>query len=141
MINVQNLTKKYGTQTVLNIEKLEVPKGQSFGLVGNNGAGKTTFFSLLLDLVNPTTGTITSNAVDVNKSEAWKPFTSALWKRHKIMSQMQNLRQRFLLLPFQLPNDPQSADWKGWRQTLGSLCNSQLQPTSIRTLLSNSAAL
>lgn len=77
MINVQNLTKKYGNQTVLNIEKLEIPKGQSFGLVGNNGAGKTTFFSLLLDLVNPTSGRITSNDVDVNKSEAWKPFTSA----------------------------------------------------------------
>ena len=77
MINVQNLTKKYGNQTVLNIEHLEIPKGQSFGLVGNNGAGKTTFFSLLLDLVNPTTGTLVSNGVNVNQSEAWKPFTSA----------------------------------------------------------------
>ena len=77
MINVQNLTKKYGSQTVLNIEHLDIPKGQSFGLVGNNGAGKTTFFSLLLDLVNPTTGRIISNDIDVNKSEAWKPFTSA----------------------------------------------------------------
>ncbi|MEL6916645.1 MAG: ATP-binding cassette domain-containing protein, partial [Bacteroidota bacterium] len=47
MILSQNLTKTYGSQTVLNIEKLEIPKGQSFGLVGNNGAGKTTFFSLL----------------------------------------------------------------------------------------------
>ena len=77
MINVENLTKKYGSQTVLNIEQLEIPKGQSFGLVGNNGAGKTTFFSLLLDLVNPTTGTLDSNGVNVNQSEAWKPFTSA----------------------------------------------------------------
>ena len=77
MINVENLTKKYGTQIVLNIEQLQIPKGQSFGLVGNNGAGKTTFFSLLLDLVNPTTGTLLSNGVNVNQSEAWKPFTSA----------------------------------------------------------------
>lgn len=77
MINVQNLTKKYGNQTVLNIKQLDIPRGQSFGLVGNNGAGKTTFFSLLLDLVNPTTGIITSNGINVNQSEAWKPFTSA----------------------------------------------------------------
>jgi len=77
MIVAQNLTKKYGAQTVLNIENLEIPKGQSFGLVGNNGAGKTTFFSLLLDLIEPTTGRIVNNEVQVDQSEAWKPFTSA----------------------------------------------------------------
>lgn len=77
MITVQDLTKKYGNQVVLNLEHLEIPKGQSFGLVGNNGAGKTTFFSLLLDLIQPTTGHITSNEVRVDQSEAWKPFTSS----------------------------------------------------------------
>jgi len=77
MIKAENLNKTYGTQTVLNIASLEIPKGQSFGLVGNNGAGKTTLFSLLLDLIQPTTGHITNNDVQVNISEAWKPFTSA----------------------------------------------------------------
>jgi|UniRef100_UPI00404A1CAC ABC-2 type transport system ATP-binding protein len=77
MIVAQNLTKKYSSGTVLNIENLEIPKGQSFGLVGNNGAGKTTFFSLLLDLIQPTTGHIINNDVQVNTSEDWKPFTSA----------------------------------------------------------------
>jgi len=77
MIITENLTKKYGKQTVLNIEHLEIPKGQSFGLVGNNGAGKTTFFSLLLDLIQPSTGHITSNGIQVNTSEEWKPFTSS----------------------------------------------------------------
>ncbi|MCM4161988.1 MULTISPECIES: ABC transporter ATP-binding protein [unclassified Arenibacter] len=77
MISVQNLTKKYGESIVLNIENLEIPKGQSFGLVGNNGAGKTTFFSLMLDLIQPTTGHIANNGVQVDSSEAWKPFTSA----------------------------------------------------------------
>ena len=77
MITVHNLTKTYGQQTVLNIEGLEIPKGQSFGLVGNNGAGKTTLFSLLLDLIQPSSGHIVNNDVQVNQSEAWKPFTSA----------------------------------------------------------------
>lgn len=77
MIATTNLTKAYNGQTVLNIESLEIPKGQSFGLVGNNGAGKTTFFSLLLDLIQPTTGHILNNEVQVNNSEDWKPFTSA----------------------------------------------------------------
>lgn len=77
MILVENLSKTYNGTTVLNIENLEIPKGQSFGLVGNNGAGKTTFFSLLLDLIQPSTGFITSNNVKISESEAWKPFTAA----------------------------------------------------------------
>ena len=77
MIKVSNLQKIYNNTTVLNIPELEIPKGESFGLVGNNGAGKTTFFSLLLDLIRPTQGSITSNNIRVDESEGWKPFTSA----------------------------------------------------------------
>jgi len=46
-------------------------------LVGNNGAGKTTFFNLLLDLIKPTTGSVINNNIQVNKSEDWKPFTGS----------------------------------------------------------------
>ena len=77
MINIENLSKVYGKHKVLDIDHLNIPKGQSFGLVGNNGAGKTTLFSLLLDLIQPSTGSITNHEVVVNKSEAWKPFTSS----------------------------------------------------------------
>ncbi|GAB4153983.1 MAG: ABC transporter ATP-binding protein [Winogradskyella sp.] len=77
MIHTNNITKTYNGTTVLNIEELTIPKGQSFGLVGNNGAGKTTYFSLLLDLIKPTTGSITNNNVVVDQSEDWKPFTSS----------------------------------------------------------------
>lgn len=77
MINTTDLSKKYGGKMVLNIEALDIPKGQSFGLVGNNGAGKTTFFNLVLDLIQPTTGKILNNEIQVDISEEWKPFTSA----------------------------------------------------------------
>lgn len=78
MIQVHNLSKTYNNGVkVLNVESLEIPKGQSFGLVGNNGAGKTTFFSLLLDLIQPSSGHIINDNIQVNISEAWKPFTSA----------------------------------------------------------------
>ncbi len=77
MIKTNNLSKKYNSKEVLNISNLSIPKGQSFGLVGNNGAGKTTYFSLLLDLIKPTTGQIENTGVIVSQSEDWKPFTSA----------------------------------------------------------------
>jgi len=77
MIQVENLKKIYDGNTVLDIQGLEIPIGESFGLVGNNGAGKTTFFSLLLDLIEPTQGFIKNNNVIINKNEEWKTFTTA----------------------------------------------------------------
>ena len=77
MIEIQNLAKKYSTQTVLDISLLKIPAGQTFGLIGNNGAGKTTLFSCLLDLIKPTKGKVINNQVDVSISEDWKSFTTA----------------------------------------------------------------
>ena len=77
MISANNLSKSYKGVKVLNLPNLDIQRGQSFGLVGNNGAGKTTFFSLLLDLIKPTTGYIKSKDILVQESEDWKPFTSS----------------------------------------------------------------
>ena len=77
MIVIQNISKVYGAKKVLDITQLEIPKGESFGLVGNNGAGKTTLFSLLLDLIQPSSGSVSIAGVKVNESEEWKNRTSA----------------------------------------------------------------
>lgn len=77
MISVQNISKIYGDRKVLDIPGLEIPKGESFGLVGNNGAGKTTLFSLLLDLIEPSSGFISIDGIKVNESELWKTKVSA----------------------------------------------------------------
>lgn len=77
MIHLSHLSKTYSGTTVLSIEALELQAGEIIGLVGNNGAGKTTFFSLLLDLIKPSTGYIENQGVRVNESEAWKSTTAA----------------------------------------------------------------
>ena len=77
MIETENLSKVYGKRKVLNIPSLTIPKGETFGLVGNNGAGKTTYFSLLLDLIEPSSGFVSINNVKVNQSEEWKNHVSA----------------------------------------------------------------
>ena len=77
MIKAYSLSKEYRGEKVLNLSELEIPKGELFGLIGNNGAGKTTFFSLLLDLIEATSGTVEINNIMVHQSEAWKPFISA----------------------------------------------------------------
>lgn len=77
MIQVNNLSKTYNGTTVLQLDALAIGQGESIGLVGNNGAGKTTFFSLLLDLIQPTQGTIFSKGNNVATSEQWKNYTSS----------------------------------------------------------------
>ena len=77
MISINNLTKLYGYFSALDIESLNIEKGESFGLVGNNGAGKTTMFRSMLDLIQPTSGTATFKDVVTSNSEAWKNFTGS----------------------------------------------------------------
>ena len=77
MIQINNISKNYNGTVVLNVSDLQIPTGQSFGLVGNNGAGKTTLFSTLLDLIKPTTGEVKIHDIQVNLSEDWKAKTSA----------------------------------------------------------------
>ncbi len=77
IISIQNLSKVYGQQKVLDIPELNFYKGQSLGLVGNNGAGKTTLFRAILDLIAPATGTVHIKGIPVSNSESWKTFTGS----------------------------------------------------------------
>jgi ABC-2 type transport system ATP-binding protein len=77
MIQVSNLQKSYNNIIVLNIPELIIPKGESFGLVGNNGAGKTTFFRLVLDLIEPSSGEVLIDEQKVARNDAWKITTGS----------------------------------------------------------------
>ncbi len=76
-ITINNLVKKYKNRIVLDIPHLSIEKGDLICLIGNNGAGKTTFFRCLLDLVLPEDGEIIINGCPVEKSDQWKKFTGA----------------------------------------------------------------
>lgn len=58
VIETENLTKQYATTTVVDHINLHVPKGKIYGLLGRNGAGKTTAMRMMLQLVSSTEGTI-----------------------------------------------------------------------------------
>jgi ABC-2 type transport system ATP-binding protein len=77
MISVNDLGKAYARNIVVDIAELEIHPGETVGLVGNNGAGKTTFFRLLLDLVKADKGEVRSKGENVAKSEEWKQYTAA----------------------------------------------------------------
>ncbi|MFW5760134.1 MAG: ABC transporter ATP-binding protein [Cyclobacteriaceae bacterium] len=77
MIEINNLKKFYGRKFSLSIEKLTIKEGNFIGLVGNNGAGKTTLLSLILDLIQPTTGSVLSKGKNVSESDDWKNYTGS----------------------------------------------------------------
>ena len=77
MIQINNLQKRFGEKTAVDIDNYTIHQGDMLGLVGNNGAGKTTLFRLILDLLQADRGNVTINDIDVCKNEDWKKFTGA----------------------------------------------------------------
>ena len=77
MINLSHLSKQYHGVTALDIPELTIESGQLVGLVGNNGAGKTTMMRLMLDLIQATTGYAAIDDKRVDQDETWKTFTGS----------------------------------------------------------------
>lgn len=80
-VTIQNITKTYekGAVTALNEVCLEVESGELFGLIGPDGAGKTTLFRILTTLLKPDKGKATVNGFDV---------VNDLWEIRKIVGYM-----------------------------------------------------
>lgn len=66
-IEIKNISKSYGKIKALNDVSFEVKKGELFGLIGPDGAGKTTLFRLLTTLINPDAGSATVDGLDIIK--------------------------------------------------------------------------
>ncbi len=69
MIEVKNLTKKFGDFTAVDNISFDVKKSEVFGLLGPNGAGKTTTIRMLSTLSRPTDGTATIGGYDIVKKD------------------------------------------------------------------------
>src|SRR5215218_6547472 len=62
MITATNLTKRFGAKTALDDVDLRIERGELFGLIGPDGAGKTTFFRIVAGVLTPTSGSVTTAA-------------------------------------------------------------------------------
>lgn len=66
MIQVKNLVKQFGQFTAVAGISFEVPAGEIFAFLGPNGAGKTTTIKMLTTLLNPTSGSVSIDGLDVH---------------------------------------------------------------------------
>ncbi len=67
MIKIFHLTKRYGEKKALDDFSLDIKKGIVFGLLGVNGAGKTTLLSILNGLIQPDSGEVYVDGLDLKK--------------------------------------------------------------------------
>jgi len=65
MIELRNLTKRYGAVTAVNRLNLSVARGELFGFIGPNGAGKTTTIRMIGGLLAPTEGAVIIDGIDM----------------------------------------------------------------------------
>ncbi|MEW6542292.1 MAG: ABC transporter ATP-binding protein [Nitrospirota bacterium] len=89
VVQVQNLTKRFGDFTAVDGISFEIRQGEILGLLGPNGAGKTTTIQMLLGLITPTAGTIRVFGKDLAAH------------REEILSQV-NFSSTYISMPFSL---------------------------------------
>ncbi|NLT51896.1 MAG: ABC transporter ATP-binding protein [Ignavibacteria bacterium] len=87
MLEIKNLTKKFGIITALNEISLSINRGEFFGLLGPNGAGKSTLMDLIIGYSFPDSGhiiledeTILFNNIEIKKKIGYVPQEISLYK-------------------------------------------------------------
>lgn len=68
MIQIENLYKNYGNIEAVKGVSLEIKRGEMFGLIGPDGAGKTTIIRTMCGLINPTKGTVKLLEMDIQQN-------------------------------------------------------------------------
>ena len=91
VIETENLTKQYGSITVVDHINLHVPKGKIYGLLGRNGAGKTTTIRMILGIIKKDEGEITWNGKTVDRKSVnfgYLPEERGVYPKVKIWDQL-----------------------------------------------------
>lgn len=89
-ISIKDVSKAFGSFTVLDMINLDVREGEIFGLLGPNGAGKTTTMRILSCLIRPTSGTVLVEGMNVLDKEK----TVEIRKRIGLLTENPNIYER-----------------------------------------------
>jgi len=85
ILEVKNLTKKFGGLTAVNDFSFEIERGAFVGLIGPNGAGKTTVFDLISGFEKPNSGTIRFDGIDITAKKPHKIVNLGLTRTFQIV--------------------------------------------------------
>jgi len=71
LLEVENLTKRFGGLTAISNVSFRIDKGQVVGLIGPNGAGKTTLLRLITGILKPDSGKVRFKGKDITRAKTW----------------------------------------------------------------------
>lgn len=96
MVDIENLTKRYGRFTALDNVNLHIDKGEIFGFVGPNGAGKTTTMRIMCGLIKADSGNVLidgtdalKNSADVKRKIGYVPDFFGVYDNFRVMEYME----------------------------------------------------
>ncbi|WP_226391136.1 ABC transporter ATP-binding protein [Penaeicola halotolerans] len=97
ILNIQQVSKRYGDHQALSEVSLSVGSNQIFGLLGPNGAGKTTLIRIINQIINPDSGLIEINGEKLQPKHieliGYLPEERGLYKKMKVLDQLLYLAQ------------------------------------------------
>lgn len=97
MIQIQNLTKKYGKQTVLSEISATLESGKIYGLIGVNGSGKTTLMRCICGFTTPSSGKVIVNGNEVGHDVDFPKKTGIILETPGFLPHYSGLRNLLLL--------------------------------------------
>lgn len=93
VLSLENVVKTYGDFTAVDGISLNIPKGSIYGFLGPNGAGKTTTIRMILEIIKPSSGSISilghPSALDVRNRIGYLPEEKGLYKKMKVWAIIQ----------------------------------------------------
>jgi len=95
MIAITNLSKNYGSKILFEDISLAINRGEKIGLIGPNGTGKTTFFSLILGEIEPSAGSV---QVQKNVHIGYLPQESSFKSEHTVLAELTEGDERIMRL-------------------------------------------
>ncbi|MBU3158378.1 ABC transporter ATP-binding protein [Clostridium frigoris] len=101
IIEITNLTKKIKGNTILNLINLSIEKGQTIGIIGRNGSGKSMLFKAICGFVIPTSGTIEVLGKKINKDVSFPEKTGFIIENPGFLPQYSGFKNLKILADIQ----------------------------------------
>lgn len=117
MLKLENINKTFGNKVAISNLNFEVKEGQILGLIGQNGAGKSTTFRMILDFIKPDSGKILWDNQEFVRSEipiGFMPEERGLYQRETIINQM-----NYFADLHGMPRAKMRIELKEWMKRLG----------------------
>jgi len=85
ILQVKNLTKRFGGLTAVNDMSFDIERGALIGLIGPNGAGKTTLFSLISGFLKPNRGSLWFDGVNITRYSIYKRVRTGITRTFQVV--------------------------------------------------------